>query len=674
MTIYRGDPNQFAGGTNNFSSYAAVNAFVATLPVDFTGTTTANGNTGLNFNVGGQGGQAFNGSNGPGNIGYTNGPNAANGNNGGNDYTAILSGYVYLPAGTSTLATRSDDGSMLFIDGQTVVSNNNYQGPTTQSGPVTEATAGYHQIEIGYYQGGGGAGLGVYSDAGNTIMLNSQLAQVAVFSNAMVASGNATIDLIPQSFASFPSLTIGAGGASTLHVTTGPGTATFGTTTIANTPIFDVQGSNVLNLGTVTDNGSGSGLTKQNTGTLVLPNANTYGGTTTISGGNVVAGTAQSLGTGPIHLNGGQLSVSGGVPGLQEGWLNGGFNQTDGMSAALFPSIQLSPRAANWTTNTWNTSNGTTNWVPATSNNSGAAYTTFGTVPNFPNNTTVLYQGYMYFGQAANSTVSFVKNFDDEGTLFINGTQVVADTGWNTLGQGSWTVPAPGWYPIVIRFGQGGGGAGPNIANFPFGFGYDPNGNGGSDPSQYYFPTDSGNGALFTSINPGVATFNNPLSVTSPSSLNVTGVANFAGGTSLGSVLTVTGSSPAGTAVVNLQVGTTIAGASGLNVASGVNVVVSPLLGDGGTAATFTASGAGYTTLAGNGTYVGGSNFQVNSGNLIAVGQNLTTGPLGGRPITLTNGTLYLVNPSAAATTFDPISGNHLTLAGKTIRSSPAAA
>ena len=153
-TFYRGDPAQFAGGQATlFSSYSAVNSFVATLPVDGTALTTALGNTALNFNgPNGANGQAFNGANGPGNIGYTN-------STGGNDYTAILKGYIYLNANqTYTFATRSDDGSMLFVNGQTVVNNNNYQGMTTRSGTVSETASGYYPIEVGYYQGGGGAG------------------------------------------------------------------------------------------------------------------------------------------------------------------------------------------------------------------------------------------------------------------------------------------------------------------------------------------------------------------------------------------------------------------------------------------------------------------------------------------------------------------------------------
>ena len=63
-----------------------------------------------------------------------------------------------------TFGLTSDDGSMIYIDGKTVVNNNNDQGEngsTTvphQTGGVT-LSAGVHQIAIGFYQGAGGYGL-----------------------------------------------------------------------------------------------------------------------------------------------------------------------------------------------------------------------------------------------------------------------------------------------------------------------------------------------------------------------------------------------------------------------------------------------------------------------------------------------------------------------------------
>ena len=81
---------------------------------------------------------------------------------GGNDNVeARWYGDILIP-GTGTLpvpvnfATTSDDGSMLYIDGNAVVSNNNFQGPTRATGLV-DLTPGLHTIDIEYYQGNGGA-------------------------------------------------------------------------------------------------------------------------------------------------------------------------------------------------------------------------------------------------------------------------------------------------------------------------------------------------------------------------------------------------------------------------------------------------------------------------------------------------------------------------------------
>ena len=162
-------------------------------------TTAYNGNTSLNFS----GVPPF------GNIGFNNTDN----------YTVVLKGYIYLPAGTSNFSTTSDDGSMLYIDGNTVVNNNYYQGATLRNGSVTETTAGYHQIEVAYYQGGGGQSLTVTSDlTGTNILVNGtgldQVCQITSpnFSNAITVNGNSTLDMtnVAGGVTTFGALLIGA--------------------------------------------------------------------------------------------------------------------------------------------------------------------------------------------------------------------------------------------------------------------------------------------------------------------------------------------------------------------------------------------------------------------------------------------------------------------------------
>src|SRR5262249_3872836 len=75
--------------------------------------------------------------------------------------------------GTYTFNTGSDDGSLLFIDGTQVVSNDNTHGNTTVSGTINLG-AGLHSFQVSFIQaGGGGALTSQYSgpDTGGTLVL-----------------------------------------------------------------------------------------------------------------------------------------------------------------------------------------------------------------------------------------------------------------------------------------------------------------------------------------------------------------------------------------------------------------------------------------------------------------------------------------------------------------------
>jgi uncharacterized protein YaiE (UPF0345 family) len=69
--------------------------------------------------------------------------------------------------GSYTFSTTSDDGSLLFVDGQLVVNNDYSQGATSRSGSVT-LTAGTHLLEVQFFQAGGGSFLSVPLPAGVT--------------------------------------------------------------------------------------------------------------------------------------------------------------------------------------------------------------------------------------------------------------------------------------------------------------------------------------------------------------------------------------------------------------------------------------------------------------------------------------------------------------------------
>lgn len=85
-----------------------------------------------------------------------------------NNYSAIITGqFSVAQSNNYTFSTRSDDGSMLRIDGNLIVNNNFYQGPTTRTGTVPLA-AGIHNFQVQFYQGGGGKSL----DVGSAVSVN----------------------------------------------------------------------------------------------------------------------------------------------------------------------------------------------------------------------------------------------------------------------------------------------------------------------------------------------------------------------------------------------------------------------------------------------------------------------------------------------------------------------
>ena len=116
-----------------------------------------------------------------------------------NDFEAIYTGEINITtAGVYTFGTNSDDGSMIWIDGNNtpVVSNNSFKGEgggPQQTGTVT-LTAGEHQIAIGFYQGGGPYGLQAYyngPDTSNTMELIPNSVLTAPYSvGSLQGSGN----------------------------------------------------------------------------------------------------------------------------------------------------------------------------------------------------------------------------------------------------------------------------------------------------------------------------------------------------------------------------------------------------------------------------------------------------------------------------------------------------
>ena len=124
--------------------------------------------------------------------------------NNNNSVEARWSGDITIP-GTGTtpvpisFQTASDDGSMLYIDGVAVVSNNNYQGVTNAQGTL-DLSPGLHTIDIEYYNGGGGAAMTARWDPTGSNGVNSPFVDIPPSvlsspSNGVIKAGTGSLTL-----------------------------------------------------------------------------------------------------------------------------------------------------------------------------------------------------------------------------------------------------------------------------------------------------------------------------------------------------------------------------------------------------------------------------------------------------------------------------------------------
>ena len=204
-------------------------------------------------------------------------------NNGANPFLARLDGkFNASVAGEYTFQTRSDDGSVLFINGQPVLDNNRSQGQTVRTGTIA-LTSGLHDITVGYYQGTGGGGFSV----GVT-----QPGQGQSFTTGELNMSN---DLL--SFGSNDITVGGLAGAGTVNTVTGG--------TVTNNNSVDADFSGTLN--------GNAAFVKAGLGKQVISgnNAATFTGAVTVSGGNLeVSG---SLSGSSVTVAGGTLGGDGAV-------------------------------------------------------------------------------------------------------------------------------------------------------------------------------------------------------------------------------------------------------------------------------------------------------------------------------------------------------------------------
>jgi autotransporter-associated beta strand protein len=284
------------------------------LTTDFSGTPNAANNNGVDFNYGGGGYTPPNGF-----------PAIVQSSNNASNITGVWTGLFMVPTtGTYTFDTSSDDGSMLFIDGNVVVSNNSYQGQNTLAGAPVMLTAGLHQMEITFYNGG--SGYIMYADivsgpgiASTENIPNAMLSPFPTFSPLQIGSlsGNGTIALAQNASQVNGGINVGGNNATTTFTGT------------IQSPGMSIPTAPQLGIPAFPN------LTKSGTGTLIVPNpanlqlsgsTSILGGTLQLGDGTQVLGgslsTSSILDNGTLVLNGasgstltysGSISGSGGV-------------------------------------------------------------------------------------------------------------------------------------------------------------------------------------------------------------------------------------------------------------------------------------------------------------------------------------------------------------------------
>ena len=335
--VYNG-PNAAA----NLNNLSALQAMPGSNTVSASGSTTTSGKTNLDFSNSGYGGNPM--------FSVSGATTLALGDTATTNYTSVMSGYIYLPTpGQYTFQTTSDDGSALWIDGQNtaVVNSNVAQGATGRSGIYENTAPGWHQISVGYYQIGGGAGLLVqYTTPYGTLQTipDSVLAYTPsasqTYGNNVNVTANSIIDVRASLNASMGSLSIGG---NTLILTGDSGAnLTLGPVALSGAPTFSPNAGTALTLGALNDSGTAQTITTANGGTVALNQAatslingtlfNVTGGTlnptaagamgtlaqvNVASGGVLSLGAAQTIGLltnsgsagGNVFLNGNALTV-----------------------------------------------------------------------------------------------------------------------------------------------------------------------------------------------------------------------------------------------------------------------------------------------------------------------------------------------------------------------------
>ena len=417
-------------------------------------------------------------------------------------------------------ATTSDDGSMLYIDGNAVVNNNNFQGATQATG-LANLTPGLHTIDVEYYQGGGGATMDVQWDpTGGTNFVdipNSAFSYIQA-DNTLSMTGTGTLTLSSTN-SYFGSTTVSAG---TLVVTAngamGPATATgivvntggalaftggldytsaepitiSGSGPAGNGAIENISGANTIafpitlsgeatigsDAGTLTLGGNisaaGNALTVVGAGTTTINgNIDSQGATVTLadSGTINIAGNINLGSTGNLtDSSSGQDNITGVISGTA----TSGF--APGLTGTYFnlPAAQDLIQPADQSNPAWlgNQAPAVTAQLvgpidfPDIADNGFAdsvgdpAYYDLG--PGINDNVEARWYGDIMIPGAGTAPVpiNFATTSDDGSMLYIDGNAVVDNNNMQGATQATGLVDlTPGLHAIDVEYYQGGGGA-----------------------------------------------------------------------------------------------------------------------------------------------------------------------------------------------------------------------
>ncbi len=216
--------------------------------------------------------------------------------------------------------TGSDDGSMLYIDGNAVVNNNFFQGVVYRSATV-DLTPGLHTIDVEYYQGGGGAAMDAQWDPNG---------------------GNSFVD-IPNSVFSVPNNGVTMNGSGTLTLSNGN---TYNGPTTVNAGILQVNGTTGTGNGAVTVKSGGTLAGHGTTG--AVSNDGTInpglGTPATLSTGSLTFGSGLYTVTADSSSNYTSLNVTGNID-LTGGILNVnlGYTPAAGVSFTILHNVDNTP-------------------------------------------------------------------------------------------------------------------------------------------------------------------------------------------------------------------------------------------------------------------------------------------------------------------------------------------